>query len=187
MPESALVTVGRWTAQEVALGIESGGSVSIPALTNLITERLVSEPKLLRSYLKESLRSIIYDAVQRKVARSRTHILFQEEVIARNELQAKMPSRPRWGAWLEHVGDRHVLLMQMTRADLEAAAQEREARGGFEYRTAALWRKIGSDLRPGQQVRDVFSEQRIAALAESLQITVSVATSESGPTSLAAD
>lgn len=78
----------------------------------------------------------------------------------------------KWGAWVEHTPSGYVRLMAMTKPQLLIAAEEREARGNVELRTAKLWRALAAELKADQRVKDHFRADQIEALERDLLVEV---------------
>ena len=72
---------------------------------------------------------------------------------------ATVHRRPRsWQSHYEHVGERRrVLVLEMSRADVLAAAALRRTRAGTDAAFALHWEAVASLLRDGQKVGDVLT------------------------------
>jgi hypothetical protein len=136
--------------------------VRIPTLTDAVVDRLLTQPKLLRAFLKECIRPLVYDFAQRFCARTRGHVVLGDDILGREQVdKAIRRLRPRWESWLEHVGDRHIRLVEMTADDLLAAALLRERRAATDVRYAGLWREMAARMAPGQTVGQAFGEEEL--------------------------
>lgn len=159
----------------VRAAIADKPAVKLPELTRDLVARFADDREFVMAWLAETLPAVAYEEVQAVCAATRAHIVFGDEVVSRAEFGEHVrQQRPRWQAWLEHVGDRHVRLWEMRRDDLLAAAAEREARGAEEYRRAVLWRELAARLRGRKTVGEVFTEEEIDVLAASLDVRVEV-------------
>ncbi len=160
-----------WIREE----LEGREAVSLPELTETILVRLKSDAALLDAWLSESLAPLVAQDIRQICSATRSHVVFGDEALAPTALKAKVAaSKPRWQAWLEHAGDRHVRLMDMQKEDLLAAADEREQRGMSNIELAALWRELAARLPADRKVGDLFTEEQIEALAASLRVEVNV-------------
>ena len=85
-------------------------------------------------------------------------------LISKEGIAARAAKHDIFRVWLEHVGDRHILLMRMNREDLVVAAAERQQRGDHEIGVATLWRAIADKLEGGQRVEERFTPEEIDQL-----------------------
>lgn len=69
----------------------------------------------------------------------------------------------KWNVWREHAGTRHILLPEMTKADLLLAAQERRTRAETELALACTWEALAGQMDDSQRVRDRFSPGEVDA------------------------
>lgn len=137
-----------------------------------------------RTYLKalllDLLQPIVYAEAQNVIARSResqhaddsTHNLVQlgDEVVSRGVLRDRSKRLSKnWLTFREHAGSRHVLLLDMSTEDLEAAEAERRQRGDVEHGYADLWAKLRARMEQGQTVRNVWSAEEIEAAYQSVK------------------
>lgn len=156
---TARATLAGWVREHMA----GRSEVALPDVTDAAVSWLMDHPKALRPLLHELVRPLVYTIVQAVAARTRGRTLVAASV---EELAAlKRPGRERWRAWLEHAGERHVRLHAMTRSDLLAAADAREARGERELAIAAFWRALAAELTGGQTVGERFSTEALAQFA----------------------
>lgn len=165
-PPTARAAIAGWLRLQLAGATE----VRLPDLTNEAVEFVASDRKLLRSFLGEMLRPIVYDCAQRIVGKDREgFIVLGDVLLRRGEFETRAHTLgSRWTRWLEHVGDRHINIMAMTRQDLLIAAEERERRAAADTGVAQLWRAIADRLKKGQTVGDRFKPADLDALSEQL-------------------
>jgi hypothetical protein len=148
------------------------GSVSMPSIANEAIQELLLDPADLQEWLGITVRPVMYEHIQREVAKSRNGvIIFGDTLTTPAEVKnAARRRRPNWQVWVEHAGDRSVPLTLMTRTDLEIAANEREKRGLHELKLASLWRHMAYQLSGSQKVSDLFTPEQIQSLADELNV-----------------
>ncbi|HYW88190.1 MAG TPA: hypothetical protein VFB50_10495 [Chloroflexota bacterium] len=150
---------------------EAGESVEIPILADRLLEMVDADPAWRQGLLRPSIETFAREAVQRHVASTRGLLVFGTEVVTRREFERRVHQRAqRFERWREHVGDRHLKLMDMTRAELQRAAAERITRGLEELRIAALELRLADRLEDDQTVRNAWSTEEIALLVDRLGI-----------------
>jgi hypothetical protein len=150
--------------------------VSITDLRDRAVTYLLGNKELLQVVAKELLRGLIYEEIRLVVAESRGvagrdgSVLLGDDLVTRERLKERSLKLSRaWDEWLEHAGDRHILVMEMDANDLQLAEDERRARGDVEYELADLWATLRGRLAPGQKVRDVWTVAEIEAARVSLK------------------
>jgi hypothetical protein len=150
---------------------EAGDSVEIPLLADRLLDMVDADPDWRQALLRPSIETFTREAVQRHVASTRGLLVFGSEVVTRREFERRVHQRAqRFERWREHVGDRHLKLMDMTRNDLLQAAAERITRGLDELRIAALEQRLADRLEHDQRVSDAWSAEEIALLVDRLGI-----------------
>lgn len=164
--------VRTWLREQIADQTE----VEIAVLYRRMIAHFAEDPTFVRAWLAETLPAVAYEETRSIVGDTRGgHVLFGDVLLSREATDRRLAaSRPRWQLWLEHVGDRHVRLVEMTRNDLLAAASIRRERGETEIRYAELWEELASRLSGKKRVGDVFTSEEIDALARSLRIQIEV-------------
>lgn len=97
---------------------------------------------------RENLRSMVSDAVRRRIARTRSGLVTPAmPVRARSRAdRALNRSEKTWSEFLEYNGTYHVPYMKMKRQDLLQAADIRRQRGEREIHLAALHEAVASKL-----------------------------------------
>lgn len=149
--------------------------VEIRTLYREMVTHFAGDQAFVAAWLAETLPAIAYEETRRVCADTRDHIMFGDELLNRGATDERMRDiRPRWSAWLEHIGDRHMRLMEMTSDELHTAASLRRQRGENELRIAELWDELASRLKRKKKVGDVFTPEQIEDLAASLSISVDV-------------
>lgn len=142
----------------------------LPTLTNELVDVILADPPLLAKLVKEVLRDMVYDIAQRTMQETRgKQILLGDVMTTRYGVRTAAKLHPAFTEWYEHVGDRHIKLMEMTRADLLVAASEREMRGKHEIVIATVWRQLASKLRGAQKVGEKFTEEDIQNIKDAVE------------------
>lgn len=163
--------VRTWIRSQIA----GQSHVEVRSLYREMVAHFAGNPDFVSAWLAETLPAIAYEETRRVCADTRDHILFGDEILNRDATEERMREvRPRWQAWLEHVGDRHVRLMDMNSNELRTAATIRRTRGENELRIAELWDELASKLKGKKKVSDVFTPEQIEDLAANLSISVNV-------------
>lgn len=156
-----------WIREE----IKDRAEVSIKEVQSKAIASILKDRAFLKAVVVELLSPLIYEEIRLVVGQSREHLVLGGDVVTRQGLSERASKlRRSWGDWLEHAGSRHVLLMEMTPDDLEAAEAERRKRGDTEYELADLWAELRSKLKPDQRVKDVFTADEIERVRLSLKI-----------------
>ena len=181
-----------WARAEIARRVQEDGSVQIGDVASAMVEHFGAQPEFVRTFLDQQFRPICYDVAQRATARTRGSIVFGDTVMSRDEFTEEVQRRrPRWQAWLdrlEYVGDKHIPVGQMRSAELLAAAQERRRRGEAEFAVAVVLEQLEVKVRRGnRRVADVWTEDQIASLVATLDVTVDATARLIAPLATAAD
>ena len=123
---------------------------------------------------QEMLPRLVYEEVQRQVARQRQAADRRARAAARatatasEAVQHLVHHQERVAAFMdrfyEHVGNRHIRLGDMTRDDLLEAAAERTIRGRSELARAEVFRRLADPMRPGETVRQAWSPDTLVDL-----------------------
>lgn len=154
--------------REVDADVAATGEVRLPVVTRRVQEELESDLDFLRHFWMESCSSAVYEHVRIVVGRTRLPIRGHQEVTPEGEPVAPPVPQFDWNRWLEHSGDKHIKLKQMTRSDLLSAAAEREARGLREIHLARLLRRIADRLTDDQTVGDVLTDAELDQLEQAI-------------------
>jgi hypothetical protein len=141
--------------------IKDREEVHIPTIAEDGVRALSKDRRFLAALASEMLRDMIYDLARQEISHTRGFIQIGDSAVDREGLQKRVRAHNVFRGWLEHVGDKHVRLLEMTHEDLMVAADEREKRGTHEIEIAALWRTIANQLEGGQTVGSRFSEEEI--------------------------
>lgn len=166
--ERPRLAIARWVRAQ----IEEEPTFKIPDLADRVVEEVQKSPAYLKALLKSELRPMIGEMVKNIVRESRGGLVEAgDEVIDRAEFAArsKISFAQRFSDWYEHVGDRHIALLDMTREELVEAAGERRQRANTELEIAELWERLASQLTPEQKLGAKFSTEQIAALARQIR------------------
>lgn len=146
--------------QWVRESIEGREEVRIPDLVNEAVKVFNKDRKFLTALANETLRDMVYELARTAVGNSRL-ITLGDEAVNLEGVKRRARTHSVFASWLEHAGDHHVRLLDMTREDLLVAADEREKRGQHEVRLAALWRTIANGLEGGQTVGSKYTAEEI--------------------------
>ncbi len=140
--------------------IDGASEVKLAKLTDEVVAWMQSDGTRLSRCVDELLRPIVYEMVQREVARTRRAgmVIINGTVVTRETLEEKARQfSNRWATWLEHAGDRNIRLLEATAPDLAIMANERYRRAGAEQAIGDLWLALAKGLSSGQKVGDVFT------------------------------
>lgn len=159
-----------WIYQE----IEGQNTVKLPDLANAAVVHFSKDPVFVHGFLETHLRPIIYDLAQKAMAatRGKQNVINVNDTLVTKEgiIAGAQKLQSKWERWLEHVGDRHVRLTEMKRADLLAAAELREQRAGTDMAIAKLWRALAERMEVDQTVGELFTPEQIEKVRTSLII-----------------
>lgn len=142
--------------------VESRNEIHVADLAKHLTGILRADKAFLKAFVDEVLPSAVYEEVQKAIGRTRS-LVRNGDYAATGEVMAQRRERfaSRFERWYEHSGGRTVKLLEMTREDLLAAAEERRKRGDTEIRIARLWETLANGLEGGQSVGDRFTTDEI--------------------------
>ncbi len=158
--KSANSRVREWVREAIA----TREDFNIPVLVDECIADLGGDASFVRTLLQENLKPLVYSVIQMQVGQSRHLVALGDDVVQKGEVAKRATRISAFASWLEHAGDRHVQLLEMTREDLLIAAAEREQRGQHELGIAKLWRSLANKLEGGQKVSEVFSAEEIEKL-----------------------
>ncbi len=155
-----------WITEEV----EDLHEFELSTVADSATDYFLTDSEFVGTVLRDLLRAMAYEVTAGVAQRTRGFIVLGNHVASREGLkeQAKHLSG-KWDRWLEHVGTRHLRLMDMTREDLLTAAAERRLRAKTENTIATLWETLAEKLEGGQVLRERFTPAEIDAAMESVQ------------------
>lgn len=153
--------------------LEDVEELDMPALAEELVERIAMDAAVLRVYLYPA----VYEEVKSEVAMTRNRrggrrfLATGDKAMTEQELIRKAAVlESKWGRWLETVADhRTVLLLEMTRADLEAAATMRQERAQVDLDTAALLSALAERLGEGERVRQRWTPEEIETAWRTIQ------------------
>lgn len=157
---SSRTRVRQWVREQ----IEGREEVRIPDLAQDAVQAFRKDTKFLRQLAEESLRAMVYDLAQRTVEQTRGMWIAGDDIVTKEAIKKRANSHSVFRDWLEHVGDKHVRLLDMTREDLFVAADEREKRGQHEIELAALWRTLAQRLEGGETVGSKYTVDEIESM-----------------------
>lgn len=143
--------------------------VSAPELVNRAIENFASNEEFVRQLFTEAFHDIVYAEVQAVIAETRI-IRVPGYTFTQEELSKRVAKHSVFKNWLEHSGERHIRVMDMTKEDLLVAASERESRGERELKLANLWRSIAGELNNGEKVSTKFTSEDLDQLYAGAQL-----------------
>lgn len=157
----------QWIKQQV----DGSSEVNLPDLTASAVEHFSSDKAFLKAFLTESLRPLVYEQARLVLQGTRGAVVVLGDEIVTKEILAERAQRlqSRWSRWMEHVGDRHVNLMAMTKDDLLTAALERRQRAETEIEIARLWEVLANKLKKNETVGQRFTAEEIERMRLSLR------------------
>ena len=174
---SATTRLYSWAELQIAQ-VGEGERLKLTDLTEQALKEFAVDPEWVTAFVSESLESMIRSVAQKAVASTRGHYrkyVFRDTVMGvqayatqttQEAATLSMKLMQKWGSWMEHTGQSHLRLLDMTRADLLAAAEERERRANRELEVARLWRAM-ADAMPGgaTTVREAFKLEDIEIMS----------------------
>lgn len=161
MTDRATSRIDEWIKEQ----IDGAAAVSLTDLARKGRDVFLADTAYLQSLFADQLQSLIHQRAAKIFERTRRgSVVLGDEIVDAGEL-AKRAERlaSKWDGWLEHAGERHVLLFSMTRLQLVAAAEEREARSEGEAIRALFLRALAAKLGGVQTVGEVFDHGAIEA------------------------
>ncbi len=139
-------------------------SVQLPTIARRVRDDLMNDAKFLKEAIGMMVYTVAYQSAQRVAAASRMTVSHDEAP----DDPKQLTKRSRWDAWLEHIGDRHLKLMDMTIQDLDAAIAEREQRAYTELKTVSFLRSIKARLEGGQTIGERFNGSELTQIWTSI-------------------
>lgn len=173
MASTARQQVRTWAKEQITHDRE----ISIPDLATECVQFFRQDHAFVDALLNETIRAMCYEQIRIVVQDTRREcpgpapiIMAGDRIVSRGQiLEAGKAFAQRWATWLEHVGDRHVRLLDMTSADLRTAAAERRKRADHELTVVALWDTLARRLKPDETVGKRFSVEDIERINQQLQ------------------
>lgn len=165
---AAVVTDARGAIRrEIRARIKFGGDA--PTISEAMANRLRADAALLEAFWRQALDAIVYVETMSVAASTRSLLrggfrpALVDDLDVRSQAQVN-----QWNNWLEHSGDRYILLLDMTAGDLAVAMTERGKRVAAETRVIALHRALIAGLDDDQRVRDRFTAVDIERIWQGL-------------------
>lgn len=168
MPTTTTMSSRAQLKEWIAKRIAGEDEVILPDLVQECIVHFSKDSAFIQSLFKEALRELVYTYGMHVIKNSHSLIPVGEGGISREEITKRSRKHSVFANWLEHAGDRHVRLLEMTREQLLEAAQERRNRGNHEIRLAVLWETLAQQLEGGQRVSSKFTTEDIDVMAEQL-------------------
>jgi hypothetical protein len=149
-------------AEPINLGVE----IRLPDVTDEILALLTQDEDFERRLLTEFTRAAVYSVVQSVVQQPRSiGYLYRQRAALAPQQRRTASLADRMQHWYERVGDRHIPVLDMTRADLDEAIAERRRTADFQNYVAGVWETVRDQLGPTDRIGDKFSKEALAALA----------------------
>lgn len=165
----ALITPRARVAQFVREQIDGKDNVNLPDLVETALGHFLRDPAWVEAFLREQFTATLYTIAQNVIAQRRSgQIIIGNTIASATGAKAIAARRPRWQLWLEHDGSEYVALPAMTREGLLRAAESREQRADREQTIATVWRALADGLQPGQRVGDIYDDDQINAIVDSI-------------------
>lgn len=173
------VTTRRSARAQVAAAINrfltDNGEVHIPTLTEHVMTEIKADDEFLDSFLRQSLRPMVYEIASQAVARTRGLILFQDRMITREAFTTIVfEQRKKFPLWLEWTPMGQKRLLDMRRPEVLQAAERREQRAAAEMARAGWLRKIAEALPDDEHtVGETLSDEelvRLSAIAQGVEL-----------------
>lgn len=164
---TALATVRAWYREQ----IKGKTSFNLTELADQAATAFLVDEDFMRRLFKEYTGPAFYEVAGDVVNATRGRaFLIGDQVLSLEEKVARAKKEStKFIDWMEHSGQRHIKLEEMTKADLLQAAEERYARGRREFHFANLWVNLANQLDDGQRVKDRFSPEVIAQIEIEMQ------------------
>lgn len=174
-PTADVLTPRAQLAQWIRAEIDGKSTVELPALADAAVEAFATDQQFVRDFMAEMMRPMVYEVAKQvmKSTRPKGDIIdLGDKLMERSEFKEQSKKAgARWRTWLEHSGTKHIRLMEMTRADLKAAADERRKRGDAEYELANLWDALAERLEGNERVSERFTADEIERVRASITNT----------------
>jgi hypothetical protein len=154
--ESVRATVRNWIMARVT----KEGEVELPDLAKSAIAHFGRDSHFKQQLFEESLYQLVYDLGQKALQTSRR---VDPDIVPERE-DGKIV-RSIFAKWMEHAGDHHVAVLQMSKEDLKLAEAERRERGAHETAIANLWRYLREHMKGSDEiVADRFTSAQIETL-----------------------
>lgn len=142
--------------------IQDADEVNVPTVASQAYEHFMKASGFTKRFYEENAGAIVHDIVADVVANTRRYIPMGNNAAAtRQGVRRRAQEHAVFSRWLEHANGRHIRLLEMTKKDLLAAADERERRGDTEYRIANLLRALAAPLTDEDIAGGIWSPQQI--------------------------
>jgi len=172
----------RWAEERVS-GVGAPDRVKISDLVEEANQEFATDADWVAQFVQEALNDMVRSVIRQAVASTRGQYkkyVFRDTVMGvrayaeqttQESATLRMKLMSKWGSWMEFNGRQHVRLLDMTRKDLIAAAEERERRAHRELEIAALWREMAAAMPDDSvTVRDTFNVAEIEALSVDIKV-----------------
>lgn len=153
-----------WVREKLA----AKASFKIPDIVKEAEKRFGNDTTFLKEYAKDAIRALMYEDVQHVAAESRRAIIGAAHVDpTRLEDAANESSRSVWGRWdtcFEHIGEKHVLVLDMKDQDLAEAEAVRYKSAEQHARWGRFFAALRKGMKRGKKVRDCYTTEQLDEL-----------------------
>ncbi len=143
--------------------------VEIPALALKCARHFQRDATFTEQFLKDNMQPLIYEIARRQIGelRGRAAITLGDTVMSTEAMdrQAERLAQ-KWHGWFEHVDGRSVRFMEMSKADVRVAIEQRRTRAAGDTVVADLLTAIDAKLKDGQKVKDVFGTDEVERILQ---------------------
>ena len=165
MTSTTTINVRSRIREFVDAEIEGRDQFTLSELADRAVSNLMRDEGFMQAFGEQTLRHVMYEEVQRAVARKRNLLSFEDQVLTPDEFKRKKEQfGSRFLSWYEHSGDKHINVLKMTRPQLLESADERDKRGSKEINLARLWRRLANGLEGDQIVEERFTSEEIESM-----------------------
>jgi len=168
---SLRTTVNKWIKEQVEARRDKG--FSVPELVDDTIAHFTTDNKFMRRCAEAYLREILLAIIQGHIGKFRSMARIGSQVVTKVNFKQQLKKAERWKEVIEFVPEKgyYMLLVNMTRIDLQGAINFKATRVRTELATIATLRTLLHGLKDDAQVvGDRFSPGQIAALYQKNQV-----------------
>lgn len=164
--ESTRAQVRQWVIQQTA----DEPIVEATELAKRAVKYFGKDATFKQSFFEESFYQMVYQIVVMTISATRIYSSPEIDPIEGDGSTAsngtkRVAPRSIFERWMEHAGDHHVLLLQMTKDDLKVAEHTRRMVGSTHIGIANWFKYLREHMRPGDEmVQDRFNPAQLEKL-----------------------
>ena len=162
---SARAVIRQWVRDE----IENESEIDLPELADKAVSYFQTDNVIMGRLFAEGMRNLVYSLAESVLAQTRPNLRIVGGKAQDPEKLTTKVRKKAWEAWMEHVGDKHVRLVEMDRESLLTAAAGRRLSANRNVEIARLFEGIASRLEGGEVVGDRFGHDDIESLRIQLE------------------